>query len=250
MIHALGRQEDHQHQHHALDVAPALELAELEHGERVVQIGNRVAGEQPPHGAARAPGPDCRRHVLRAAIVALRQMALHRAEIGAVAGLVPGRGDRLVDQRRLDVVDPAPAPAHAADDAGQHGEALLAVVAVAVGGLPVDHGEGVERRRVLAEGDEGAVERFRRVLERATVVDHHGLAAGADQPGHQLLHQNRLAGAGFSGDRDVVVAGLVGEGRPAGRLPSSPDQQQRRRCIRTGRLAAPFAVDRRQVDRR
>ena len=177
-------------------------------------------------------------------------MALHRAEIGGVAGLVPGRGDRLVDQRRLDVVDPAPAPAHAPDDAGQHGEAFLAVVAVVVGGLPVDHGEGVERRRVLAEGDEGAAERFRRVLEGAPVVDHHGLAAGADQPGHQLLHQNRLAGAGLAGDRDVVVAGLVGEGRPAGRLPSSPDQQQRRRCIRTGRLAAPFAVDRRQVDRR
>ena len=166
-------------------------------------------------------------------------MALHRAEIGAVAGLVPGRGDRLVDQRRLDVVDPAPAPAHAADDAGQHGEALLAVVAVVIGGLPVDHGEGVERRGVLAEGDEGAVERFRRVLERAPVIDHHGLAAGADQPGHQLLHQNRLAGAGLAGDGDVVIAGLVRKRRPAGGLPSSPDQEQSRWCIRHGFMGWP-----------
>ena len=75
-----------------------------------------------------------------------------------------------------------PPLAHAPDDAGQHGEALLAVVAVprsAVSG--VDHGEGVEAGGVLAEGDEGAAEGFRRVLEGAPVVDHHRLAAGADR---------------------------------------------------------------------
>ena len=71
------------------------------------------------------------------------------------------------NERRLDVVDPAPAPRHPPDDAGQHGEALLAVVAVMVGGPGVDHGEGVEAGGVLAEGDEGAAQGFRRVLERA-----------------------------------------------------------------------------------
>ena len=59
----------------------------------------------------------------------------HRPEVGRVAGLVPGRRDGFGDQRRLDVVDPAPAPCHAPDHAGQHGEAFLAVVAVVVGGL-------------------------------------------------------------------------------------------------------------------
>ena len=94
--------------------------------------------------------PQCRRHVLGAAVVARVETVPDRAEIGGVALAVPGRRDGLVDQRRLDVVDPAPAPAHASDDARQHGETLLAVVAVVTGGLRVDHGERVERRGVLA----------------------------------------------------------------------------------------------------
>ena len=118
------------------------------------------------------------------------------------------------------------------------------------GGRGIDHGEGVEAGRVLAEGDEGAAQCLGGVLEGASVVDHHGLAAGADDAGHQLLHQHRLAGAGFAGHCHVVVAGVVGERRPAGRLAPAPDQQQRRRVVRPGGLAAPFAVHRRQVDRR
>ena len=174
---------------------------------------------------------------------------LHRAEIGVVAGLVPGGSDGFRDQRRLDVVDGAAAPGHAADHAGQHGEALLAVVAVMRRRPGVDHGEGVEAGRVLAEGDERAFQRFGGVLERAPVVDHHGLAAGADQPGHQLLHQHRLARAGLAGDGDVVVAGLVGEGRPAGRLAPAADQEEGRGIVGVGGLAPPLAVQRREVDR-
>ena len=86
------------------------------------------------------------------------------------------------------------------------------------------------------------------MLERASVVDHHGLAAGADQPGHQLLHQHRLAGAGLAGDGDVVVAGLVGEGRPAGGLPTAPDQEQGGRVVGTGGLPPPLAVQGGEVD--
>ena len=114
----------------------------------------------------------------------------------------------------------------------------------------VDHGERVEPCRVLAEGDEFSAERLGGVLERAPVVDHHRLAAGADDAGHQLLHQHRLAGAGFTRHGDVVVAGLVGEGRPAGGLAAPPDQEQRRRRVGPRRLSPPLAVDRRQVDRR
>ena len=121
---------------------------------------------------------------------------------------------------------------HAADHAGQHGEAFLAVVAVMRRRAGVDHGEGVEAGGVLAEGDERAAERLRRVLEGPPVVDHHGLAAGADDAGHQLLHQHRLAGARLAGDGDVVVAGLVGEGRPAGRLAPPPDQEEGGRVVR------------------
>ena len=175
-------------------------------------------------------------------------MAAHGPEIGRVAGLVPGRRDGLVDQRRLEVVDAAPSAAHAAEHAGEHGEAFLAVVAVTVGGGGVDHGEGVEAGRVAAEGDEGAAERLGGVLEGAPVVDHHRLAAGADNAGDQLLHQHRLARAGLAGDRDVVVAGRVGEGRPAGGLAAAPNQQQRRRRLGIDRLAAPLAMDRREVD--
>ena len=91
--------------------------------------------------------------------------------------------------------------------------------------------------------------RLGRVLERPPVVDHHGLAAGADQPGHQLLHQHRLARARLAGDGDVVVAGLVGEGRPAGRLAAAADQEQGGGIVGVGGLAAPLAVQRRQVDR-
>ena len=110
--------------------------------------------------------------------------------------------------------------------------------------------KGVEAGRVLAEGDEGAAERLGRVLEGTPVVDHHRLAAGADQPRDQLLHQHRLARAGLAGDGDVVVAGLVGEGRPAGRLTPAPDQEEGRRVVRVGGLAAPLAVQRREVHRR
>ena len=161
---------------------------------------------------------------------------LHRAEIGVVAGLVPGRRDGLGDQRRLDVVDGAPPPGHPADDAGEHGETLFPVVAVMLGRAGVDHGEGVEAGRVLAEGDERAFQGLGRVLERPPVVDHHGLAAGADQAGDQLLHQHRLARARLAGDRDVVVAGLVGEGRPARRLAAPADEEQGRRVVRIRRL--------------
>ena len=211
--------------------------------------GRLRAREQPPHRPAGAPGTQCGRHVLRPAVVAGVEMPAHRAEIGAVALAVPGRRDGFGDQRRLDVVDRPPAPAHAPDDAREHGEALFPVIAVMPGGAGVDHGEGVEAGRILAEGDEGAAERFRRVLERAPVVDHHGLAAGADDAGHQLLHQHRLARAGLAGDGDVVVAGGVGEGRPAGRLAAPSDQEQGGRGVGRRRLAAPLAVHRREVDR-
>ena len=231
VIHALGGEEDHQHQHDGLDVAAPLELGELEHRHGVLQVGHVRPGEQPPHGAAGAPGPEGGRHVRGAAVVALREMVPHRAEIGPVAALVPCGGDGFGDQRRLDVVDRAPAPSHPPDDAGQHGEALFPVVAV-VGGRPgVDHGEGVEAGRVLAEGDERAFKRLGRVLEGAPVVDHHRLAAGADEPGHQLLHQHRLARARLPRDRHVVVAGLVGEGRPAGRLAAPPYEEQGRGIV-------------------
>ena len=88
------------------------------------------------------------------------------------------------------------------------------------------------------------------MLERAPVVDHHRLAAGADQPRHQLLHQHRLARAGLSRHGHVVVAGVVRERRPARGLTAPADEEQRRRVVRPGRLSPPLAVHRREVDRR
>ena len=193
VIHALGGEEDHQHQHDGLDVAAPFELGELEDGERRVELRRLRAREEAPHGAARAPGTEGGGHVGGAAVGAGFEVLADGAEIGVVACLVPGRRDGLGDQRGLDVVNPAPAPRHAADHARQHGEAFLAVIAVTLGRPGVDHGERVQTRRVLAEGDERALQGFGRVLERPSVVDHHGFAAGADQSGHQLLHQHRLA---------------------------------------------------------
>ena len=94
VIHALGGEEDHQHQHHALDVAPALELGELEHGERVLQVRHPGPGEEPAERAARAPGTQCRRHVLRPAVVAGFEVRAHGAEIGGVALARPRRPRR------------------------------------------------------------------------------------------------------------------------------------------------------------
>ena len=181
------------------------------------------------------PGAQRGRHVGGAPVGAGFEVLADSAEIGLVAGLVPGGRDRFGNERRLDVVDPAPAPGHAPDDAGQHREAFLAVVAVMVRRLRVDHGEGVETGRVLAEGNEGAAERLRSVLERPPVVDDHRLAAGADQPRDELLHEHRLARAGLAGDGDVVIAGVVGEGRPAGRLAPAADQEQGGRVVGVGR---------------
>ena len=123
------------------------ELGELEHGERTVERRHRVACEEAAHRAARAPRPQSGRHVGGAAVVAGLEESPHRAEVGAVAALVPGARDGLVDERGLDVVDASPAPRHPPDDAREHGEALLAVVAVMRRGRGVDHGEGVQAPR-------------------------------------------------------------------------------------------------------
>ena len=110
----------------------------------LLEIGHVAAGEQPPARPARAPGAERDGHVGGAPVLARFEMLAHGAEIGRVAGLVPGPRDGLVDERRLDVVDGAPAPAHPPDDAREHREALLAVVAVMGRGPGVDHREGVQ----------------------------------------------------------------------------------------------------------
>ena len=93
-------------------------------------------------------------------------------------------------------------------------------------------------------------ERLGGVLERAPVVDDHGFAADADEPGHQFLHEDRFSGSRFPGDGHVVVAGVVCERRPARGLPPAAQEQQHRRVLRVQSLAPPFAVQRRQVDSR
>ena len=143
VIHALGGEEDHQHEHHALHVAPALELGELEHGERGVQRRRLRPLEEPPEGAPRPPRPEGQGHVRCPPVARRLQPALHGPKVGAVATLLPSGRDGLVDQRRLDVVDAPAPPAHAPDHGGQHGEAFLTVVAVPGRRFRVDHGEGV-----------------------------------------------------------------------------------------------------------
>ena len=119
-------------------------------------------------------------------------------EVRVVARFLPGFGDGLVNERRLDVVHRASPAAHPPDHAREHRETLFPVIAVDLRDRRVDHGEGVKARRILAERDERTAERFRGVLERAPVVDDHGFAADAHQARDQFLHEDGFAGTGFA----------------------------------------------------
>ena len=89
----------------------------------------------------RPPRSECERHVCGPPVIRLTELRLEEPEISRVTGGVPGCGDRLIDQRRLDVINGAPAPAHAPDHGGQHREAFLAVIRIPRGRGRIDHRE-------------------------------------------------------------------------------------------------------------
>ena len=103
-------------------------------------------GEEPSGSPAGTPGPEREPHVDGSRVAVGLQQALHVPEVRVVARFLPGIGDGLVNERRLDVVHRASPAAHPPDHAREHRETLFPVIAVDLRGRRVDHGEGVKAR--------------------------------------------------------------------------------------------------------
>jgi hypothetical protein len=95
----------------------------------------------------------------------------------------------------------------------------------------------IEMPRQLELG-EGAAQGLRHMLEGAAIIDDDGLGVDPGKARGQVLKQHRLARAGLARDRDIVVAGIVLEGRPELGLTAPPDEEQVR-----DRPAIVFALD-------
>ena len=107
--------------------------------------------------------------------------------------------------------------------------------------------KGFSPRRVLAEGDEGAAQGFRRMLEGSPVVYDDGLASRARDPGDEFLHQDGFARTRLPRNGHVVVARLVRERRPGSGLTAPAHEKERGRGVGIRPLAAPLPVHRRYV---